>query len=64
LNAKTIGVLETSPILCSLVEEDPIFSIAPDGQFIDTVDECQGESQSPIVDSSIEDPTFSIAPDG
>jgi hypothetical protein len=30
LNVKTIGVSETSSKLCSLVEEDPTFSIALD----------------------------------
>jgi hypothetical protein len=64
LNAGGTGVLEATPILCSPVEEDPTFSIDPDGWFIDTVEDCQGEAQSPIVDLSVEDPTFSIAPDG
>jgi len=63
LNAGGTAVLEATPILCSPVEEDPTFSIDPDGWFINTVEECQGEAQSPIIDLSVEDPTFSIAPD-
>jgi hypothetical protein len=45
LNAGGTGVLEATPILCSPVEEDPAFSIDPDGWFLDMVEECQGEAE-------------------
>ncbi|CAM6037849.1 unnamed protein product [Sphagnum compactum] len=48
----------------SLTDEESHLRTADGASCCESMEECQGEAQSPIVDLSVEDPTFSIAPDG